>query len=78
MIFILVEEFGYYFISFGYYVFFYNDYYIKIIIDKCENKVLKWVCEFLIIEEDIINIINFGIICVYEMVDIFNVDIIFF
>ncbi|HDF2648787.1 hypothetical protein V3Q09_14975 [Clostridioides difficile] len=75
---ILAEELGHHFTSLGYYVSSYNDYYTKIIIDKCENKALKWACEFLITEEDIINIINSGITCVYEMADILNVDITFF
>lgn len=72
---ILAEELGHHFTSVGNYVSPNKDYSSKIMIDKCENKALKWACEFLITEEEIIHIINSNITCVYEIAEILEVSV---
>ncbi len=46
----------------------------KILIDKTENKALKWACEFLITEEEIIHVIN-SHTSVYEIAEELQVSI---
>ncbi len=47
----------------------------KILIDKTENKALKWACEFLITEEEIIHVINSHATSVYEIAEELQVSI---
>ncbi|UWD46835.1 ImmA/IrrE family metallo-endopeptidase [Clostridioides difficile] len=72
---VLAEELGHHFTSVGNYVSSKNIHKNKILIDKTENKALRWACEFLITEEEIIHIINSKITCVYEMAEMLEVSI---
>lgn len=72
---ILAEELGHHFTSVGNYVSSKNSYKNKILIDKTENKALKWACEFLITEEEIIHVINSHATSVYEIAEELQVSI---
>lgn len=49
---VLAEELGHYFTSTGV-NFCPTNYFEKVIIDKCENKALKWACDFLIPDDEL-------------------------
>ncbi|MCC0652207.1 ImmA/IrrE family metallo-endopeptidase [Clostridioides sp. ES-S-0001-03] len=72
---ILAEELGHHFTSVGNYVSSKNNYKNKILIDKTENKALKWAGEFLITEEEIIHVINSHATSVYEIAEELQVSI---
>lgn len=72
---ILAEELGHHFTSVGNYVSSKNSYKNKILMDKTEDKALRWACEFLITEEEIIHIINSNITCVYEMAEMLEISV---
>ncbi|MCC0638479.1 MULTISPECIES: ImmA/IrrE family metallo-endopeptidase [unclassified Clostridioides] len=72
---ILAEELGHHFTSVGNYVSSKNIYKNKILMDKTEDKAIRWACEFLITEEEIIHIINSNITCVYEMAEMLEISV---
>ncbi|MCC0642682.1 ImmA/IrrE family metallo-endopeptidase [Clostridioides sp. ZZV14-6150] len=72
---VLAEELGHHFTSVGNHISSNNNYRSKLMIDKCENKALKWACEFLITEKELIHIINSNITCVYEIADNLHVSV---
>lgn len=72
---VLAEELGHFFTSVGISVGNIKTYSDKLELNKVENKADKWATNFLITEEDIINLINKNITCIYEMADIIGVSV---
>lgn len=72
---VLAEELGHYFTTVGTSVGNIKTYSDKLELNKVENKADKWATNFLITEEDIINLINKNITCIYEMADIIGVSV---
>ncbi len=72
---VLAEELGHYFTTVGISVGNIKTYSDKLELNKVENKADKWATNFLITEEDIINLINKNITCIYEMADIIGVSV---
>lgn len=72
---VLAEELGHYFTSIGNSVNNIHTYRDKLNVGKCENKATKWATNFLVSEDDIIQVVNSNITCIYEMADIIGVSI---
>ncbi|CZR97697.1 MULTISPECIES: ImmA/IrrE family metallo-endopeptidase [Clostridioides] len=72
---ILAEELGHHFTSVGDYVSSENSYKNKILIDKTEEKALRWAGEFLLAEEEIIHVINSYATNVYEIAEELQVSV---
>ncbi len=72
---VLAEELGHFFTSVGVSVGNIKTYSDKLELNRCENKADRWATNFLITEEDIINLINKNITCVYEMADSLGVSV---
>jgi hypothetical protein len=69
---VLAEELGHHFTSFGNSICV-NTYFDKLNVLKCEYKADKWATDTLISDSEIINLINNGVVCVYEMAEILEV-----
>lgn len=72
---VLSEELGHHFTSIGNSVNNINTYRSKLDIGKCENKATKWATNFLVSEDDIIQVVNNNITCIYEVADKIGVPI---
>ena len=72
---VLAEELGHYFTSIGNSVNNIYTYRDKLNVSKCENKATKWASNFLVNEDDIIQLVNSNITCIYEMANIIGVSV---
>lgn len=71
---VLAEELGHYFTTVGNFINNIKNYSELLRLNKCEDKATKWACEFLVTEKEIIEVINKGITCPYEMAYSLEVD----